>query len=155
MDRVLWDLGITIGIVPFIVEHKGPGYKLIVATQYLGLLSERFRDFKVVVIHDPFEPAEEDIRIHGIWEAKERARTIILNAAAELIRNGWGDGSAEWIRGVIEEAGLGTELQRAILNWDIQVSYPYSYVPKYLLIMPSIPILGPLSISRKTSCSYV
>ena len=145
-----------INMVPHIVEHKHAGsYELVVATPCLDLLSEKFQDFKSVVDYDPFEPAEEDIRIHGIWEAKKRARINTLNNAAEVTRNGWGHGPAEFYRRAIEEAGLTTELERAILNWDIQVSYPHIYLPTYLLITPSIPIPGYLSISRKTSCSFV
>ena len=143
-------------MVPYIVEHTDPGSsKLVVATSCLDLLSERFRNFKLVVDYDPLEPAEEDRLIHRIWEAKKRARINTLNNAAEATRNGWGCGPAECYRSAIGKAGLEAELERAILNWDIQVSYPHIYLPKYLLITVSIPILGSLSISRKPSCSYV
>jgi hypothetical protein len=145
-----------INTVPHIVEHKHAGsYELVVVTPCLDLLSEKFQDFKLVVDYDPFEPAEWDIRIHGIWEAKKRARINTLNNAAEVTRNGWGHGPAECYRRAIGKAGLGTELERAILNWDIQVSCLHIYLPTYLLITPSIPILGYLSTSRKTSCSFV
>lgn len=144
-----------ISMVPHIVEHEDPGsYELVVATPCVDLLSERFHDFKIVVDYDPLEPAEDGIRIHGIWEAKRRARINTLNAA-EATRNGWGYGPAECYRRAIEKAGLGTELDRAILNWDIQVSYQHIYLPTYLLITPSIPILRSLRISRRTSCTLV
>ena len=156
MDRVLGDSGIMINMIPHIVEHKDPGsYELVVATPCVDLLSEKFHNFKIVVDYDPLEPAEDDIRIHGIWEAKRRARINTLNNAAEATRNGWGYGPAECYRRAIGKAGLGTELERAILNWDIQVSYQHIYLPTYLLITPSIPILGSLGISRRTSCTLV
>jgi hypothetical protein len=132
-----------INTVPHIVEHKHAGsYELVVATPCLDLLSENFQDFKLVVDYDPLKPAEEDICIHGIWEAKKRARIITLNNAAEVIRKGWGHGPAECYRRVIGKAGLGIELERAILNWDIQVRYPHIRLPTYLLITLSIPTLG-------------
>ncbi len=125
------------------MEHKHAGsYELVVATPCLDLLCQKFQDFKIVVDYDPFEPAEGDIRIHGICEAKKRARINTLNNAAEVTRKGWGHGPAECYRSAIGKAGLGIELERAILNWDIQVSYPYIYLPTYLLITPSIPTLG-------------
>jgi hypothetical protein len=143
-------------MVPHIVEHKHPGsYELVVATPCLDLLSEKFHDFKLVVDYDPFEPAEEDIHIHGIWEAKRKARINTLNNAAEATRNGWGYGPAECYRSAIGRADIGTELERAILNWDIQVSYSHIYLLRYLMITPSIPILGSFRVSRKTFCSFV
>ncbi len=139
------------------MEHKHAGsYELVVATPCLELLlSENFQDFKLVVDYDLLKPAEEDIRIQGIWEAKNRARINTLNNAVEATRHGWGHGPAECYRKAIGKADIGTELERAILNWDIQVSYLHIYLPTYLLIMPSIPIPAYLSISRKTSCSFV
>ena len=78
-------------MVPHITEHKRPGsYELVVATPCLDLLSEKSHEFKLAADYDPFEPAEEDICIHGIWEAKKRARINTLNNAAEATRNGWG-----------------------------------------------------------------
>lgn len=143
-------------MVPHITEHKHPGsYELVVATPCLDLLSEKSHEFKLAVDYDPFESAEEDICIHGIWETKKRARINTLNNAAEATRNGWGYGPAECYRIAISKAGLETELERAILNWDIQVSYPHIHLPTYLLIMPSIPTLRSLRNSRKTSCSLV
>ncbi len=143
-------------MVPHIVEHKHPGsYRLVVAIPCLDLLSDKFYDFKLVVVDDPFEPTEDDIRIQGIWEAKKRARINTLNDAVDATRKGWSYGVAEWYRKVIEKAGLGTELERAVLNWDIQVSYPHIYLPTYVLITPSILILRSLSISRETSYFFV
>jgi len=64
-----------INIVLYIMEHKHPSsYRLVITIPCLDLLLDEFHDFKLVVDYDPFEPAEEDIRIHGIWEAKKRAR---------------------------------------------------------------------------------
>lgn len=56
-----------INMIPHIMEHKHAGsYKLVVATSYLDVLSEKFQNLKLVVDYDPFEPADEDIRNHGI-----------------------------------------------------------------------------------------
>ncbi|KAL8838294.1 MAG: hypothetical protein Q9170_002191 [Blastenia crenularia] len=123
LDRLLSHSGIIIDMVPHIVQHKhSRSYELVVATSCLHLLSEKFHDFKLVVDYDLSEPAEEDIRIHGIWEAKKRARINILSNAAEATRKGWGCGPAECYRSAIGQAGPGTDLERAILNWDIQHS---------------------------------
>ncbi|KAL8903399.1 MAG: hypothetical protein Q9207_003945 [Kuettlingeria erythrocarpa] len=107
------------------VQLKGTGsYRLVVATPCLEALSSSFRDFELVLNHDPFEPAEEDIRVHGIWEAKRRARTDTLTTAADAIRNGWGAGPAECYRRACENAGLKAALERAILGWDIRNAEP-------------------------------
>ena len=106
------------------MKHEHPGsYELVVDTSCLGLLSEKLHEFKSTVDYDPFEPTQEDVRIHGSSKARERARINTLSNAAEATRNGWGNGPAECYRRTIEKTGLGTKLQRAILNWDIQVSY--------------------------------
>ena len=141
-----------INTVPHIVEHQHAGFYELVATTSLDLFSEKFQDFKLVVDYDPSKPDEEDIRIHGIREAKKRARINTFNNAAEATCNGWGYGLAECYRKVIGKAGLGKQLERAILNWDVQVSCSYFYLPTYLLITPSVPFLESLSFSRKISC---
>ncbi|KAL9045619.1 MAG: hypothetical protein Q9214_001366 [Letrouitia sp. 1 TL-2023] len=99
-------------------------FELTVATPCLDLLSKISHDFELVVDYDPFEPAEEAIRIHGTWEAKKRARITTLDNAVEATCNGWGYRPAECYRSAFSKAGLGTELERAILNWDIQHSDP-------------------------------
>lgn len=130
-------------MVPYIVEHKDSGsYSLVVVTRCLDLLLGRFPAFKLNVDYDPFEPAQNDIRIHGIWEAKKRVQINTLIIAAEATRDSWGYGPADCFRSVIRKAGLETELERAILNWDIQVSYPHIHLLTYLLITPSIPTFG-------------
>lgn len=66
-------------MVPHITEHKHAGsYELVITTPYLDLLSEKSHEFKLAVDYDQFEPAEEDIFIHGTWEAKKRARINTL-----------------------------------------------------------------------------
>ncbi|KAL2039392.1 hypothetical protein N7G274_007664 [Stereocaulon virgatum] len=77
-----------------------------------------------VVDHDPFEPAETHIRIHGLYEANKRAQVSSLNDAVEAMRNGWESGPAECYRNTTEKVRLGTALERSILNWDIQQSNP-------------------------------
>ena len=128
LDQVIQDSGITINMVPYIVKNENQrSYELVVAIPCLDLLSKIPRDFRLVVNYDPFEPAVEDIRIHGIWEAKNRARVSTLNNAAEAIRKGWGYGPGECYRNVIGKAGLVIAFEKAILSWDIQVIYMHTY----------------------------
>lgn len=156
LDKVLLDLNITVNMVPSIVEHEAPGsYELVVAEPCLGLLSSNLHGFKLAVGYDPFAPAEDDIRIHGIVEAKKRARVRSLSNAAKAIRKGWRPGAEECYRDATRKVGLETALERAILNWDIQVSYPHIVSPAHLLIPPRKPNLKSLSVLRETSCSSV
>ena len=128
LDQVIQDSGITINMVPYIVKNENQrSYELVVAIPCLDLLSKVPPNFKLGVNYDPFEPAVEDIRIHGIWEAKNRARVSTLNNAAEAIRNGWGYGPGECYRNAIGKAGLVMALEKAILNWDFQVTYLHIY----------------------------
>ena len=84
-------------MVPHILEYKRPGsYELDVATPSLHFLSEKFHDFSLVEDYDPFEPADKDVRAHGIWEAKRRTQTNTLNNVAEATRNEWGYGPVDW-----------------------------------------------------------
>ena len=113
LDLVLSNSGIIIDMVPNIVELKDHGsYELVAATSCLDLLSEKFHDFKLVADYDPFEPTEDGIRIHGICEAKKRARVNSLNNAVKAIRNGWGRGPVECYRNATGKAGLGTALEK-------------------------------------------
>lgn len=154
MDRIFQDAGITVNMVPFIVKHKHPGsYELVAVKSCLSFLSERFPDFQLIFDYNSFMPTEKNVSVHGIWEAKNRARINTLNNAAEAIRSGWGHGPAKCYRSTIEKAGLGTELERAILSWDIQVS-DTPPLSTYLLIMPSILILRFLSNSLKICYSF-
>ena len=139
-----------------IVEHKhAESYELVVATSCLDLLSQKFQNFKLVVDYDPFESAEKNIRIHEIWEIKKRARINIFDNAAKVIRNEWEHESTKCYRKIIEKIDLETELERAILNWDIQVRYSHIHLSIYLLITFSIQILESLRISRKISYTLV
>ncbi|KAL9101910.1 MAG: hypothetical protein Q9163_002876 [Psora crenata] len=106
---------------PVVKRPKGWGKKQLHYWENEG-------DFKIVVDYDPFEPAEGDIYVHGIWEAKKRAQINIFNNAAEVTRNGWGYRPAECYRRAIGKAGLGIELERAILNWDILIVHLVSYL---------------------------
>lgn len=109
-----------INTVSHIVKHKhAESYELIVTTSCLNVLSEKFQNFKIVVNCDSFEPAEKNICIHRIWEAKKRAQINTLNNAAEVICNRWEHESAECYWRAIEKTDLRIELERAILNWDI------------------------------------
>lgn len=154
LDRFLRESGITIDMVPHLVELKHTrSYRLVVATPCLEALA-RFNDFELVLDHDPFEPAEEDVCLYGIWEAEKRARMNTLTIGAEAIRNGWGCGPAECYRKVSEDAGLRIALERAILNWDIQVRYPHIHLPPYMLRTSRMPTLGSSRVSRKTSFTF-
>ena len=143
-----------INTVPHVVEHKHAGFYELVATTSLDLFSEKIQDFKSVVDYDPSKPDEEDIHIHGIREAKKGARINTFNNAAEATCNGWGYGPAVCYRNVIEKAGLGKQLERAALDWDVQLIYSYFYLPTYELRTPSVPFLEFLNFSRKISCFF-
>ena len=123
LDQTLSSSGITVELVPNIVEHKDQGsYELVANPSCLHLLSRSYPTFKVINDYDPFRPAEADIRIHGLEEAKKRARVSSLNNAVEAIRSGWGDGPAECYQNAARKAGLESALESSILNWDIRVS---------------------------------
>ncbi|KAL2042895.1 hypothetical protein N7G274_004655 [Stereocaulon virgatum] len=125
LDQTLSSSSITVELVPNIVEHKDQGsYELVATTSCLHLLSRSYPTFKVIKDYDPFKPAEADIRIHVLEEAKKRARVSPLNDAVEAIRNGWGDGPAECYQNAARKAGLESALESSILNWDIKQSNP-------------------------------
>ena len=66
LNRIFQDSGITPNMIPHIVDLKDSrSYDLIVAAPYLDPFIKRFRDFKLIISHDPLESAENDIRIHG------------------------------------------------------------------------------------------
>ena len=140
IDEFLSKSGMSVNVVQHMANQTHPGsYEFAVATNCLDLLSKMSHGFKIEVGYDPFEPAEEDIRIFGTSEAIKKAQINTLNNAAEAICNGWGHGPAKCYRMIINEAGLDLELERAIVSWKIQVIYPHDHLQTYLLIMPSIP----------------
>lgn len=118
-------------------------------------LSTRLQGFELATSYDPFAPAENDIHIHGIVEAKRRARVNSIANAVEAIRKGWGRGPEECYRSVIAKAGLETALERAIMDWDIQVSHWQSMFLVHLLMFPRKPIHRFSSVSLKNFCSLV
>ncbi len=122
-DQFLLEAGITINMVPFIEQHDPCSYILIIATPCLNLLSETFYGSKLIIDYNPLEPSEEDKLIHGIWKAEEKARNFTLGIAVQATRMRWGDGPVEYFQVIIRKAGLELEFERAILNWDIQVSF--------------------------------
>lgn len=70
------------------MEYKYLGfYKLVIVILCFDLLLKKFYNFKLVVDYDSFELAEEDVRIHGIWEVKKKVRINIFNNAAKATRN--------------------------------------------------------------------
>ena len=124
LDQKLCSLGITVSMVPNIVEHQEQGSYELVATELgVRLLLLCYPDFKAITDYDPFEPAEAAIRIHGLEGAKQRARVSSLNNAVEAILNGWGDGPAECYQDAARNAGLESALESLILSWDIKVSF--------------------------------
>jgi len=141
-------------MVPNIEKRKdGRSYRLVVAISCLDLLSKIFND-KLINPCNPFMPAEDDVRLYGTYEATKRARADSLFTAVQAIRVGREYGSAEYNRDITMEAGLGTALERAILNWDIQVSLPYLFLLAYLLISPSILALRSAGGSPETSFAF-
>ena len=130
LDQTLSCSGITVELVPNIVEHKDQGsYELVATTSCLHMLSRSYPTFKVISDYDPFKPAEADIHIHGLEEAKKKARASSLNNAVEAIRNGWGDGPAKCYQNAARKSGLASALESSILNRDIKVSFRDNYIP--------------------------
>ncbi len=109
----------------------------------------------MVVDYDLFESTNENIRNHEIWKTNKRAQINTFDNAAKATRNEWGHKLAECYRIAICKVGFEIKLERAILNWDIQVSYLYTHLATNLLITPSILILESGRISRKISCYFV
>ena len=143
LDRRLSSSGITVDMVPNIENHKHHGsFELVAVTRYLPRISKGLHEFQLEVDYNPSQPAEADVRIHGIIEAKRRAQVGFLSNAVKAIRSGWGTGPEQCYRDAARSSGLGAALERAILNWDIQVSYLHIYLSAYLLRTSSIPILG-------------
>ena len=153
IESALLGSGIIISMAPYIAEHKDHKYELFVAQSCVELLSTRLQGFILDINHDPFAPAEDDVRIHGTVEAKRRARVNSLANSVEAIREGWGRGPEECYRNAVVKAGLETALERAILEWDIQVSHWHTCLKVHLLMSPRKPIRMFLMVSRKTSCS--
>lgn len=56
------------------------------------------------------------------FERPRKELKSTLNTAANTDHNGWGHEEADCYQSAISKADLRTELERAILNWDIQVS---------------------------------
>ncbi|KAI4161737.1 MAG: hypothetical protein L6R39_000030 [Caloplaca ligustica] len=100
LDRFVSASGITIDMVPHIAK--------------LGILGLTHSSLLHHVKYNPLEPAGGAVRVHDILEAKEKARTDIVNIAAEAICDSWGTGPTECYRQAIKKAGLETELERAI-----------------------------------------
>ena len=123
LDKALSRSGITVNMVPNIAHKDRASYELVVAASRLHLLSRSYPTFILIADYDPFKPAEADIRIHGLEEAKKKARVSSLNNAVEAIRNGWGDGPAECYQNAARKAGLESALESSILHWDIKVSF--------------------------------
>jgi len=61
--------GITIFIAPNVAELKDHNYELVVAHSCVQLLSNRLQGFILATDYDPFTPAKDDVRIHGVVEA--------------------------------------------------------------------------------------
>lgn len=104
LNQIFQNSGITIKMVQYIMEHKDQEfYALFVGTRCLVLPLERFSAFKSTVDYDPFEPAQNNIRIHWIWEAKKRVQIKTLIIATEATCDGWGYEPADCFRSVIEK----------------------------------------------------
>lgn len=122
LDEALADSCIHINMIPNIVKDRKYGsYELVVAISCIEKLLRRFPDFTLIVNHDPFEPAEEEIRKYGICAAEKRARVNVLSNAAEAIRKKWGGEPAVCYRDAVLKVCSKTELENAVLEWDIEV----------------------------------
>ncbi len=126
-------------------------YELVVAVSCLSAFLKDRRGFRLNSHYNPTEPAEGD----GTPEAKRRAQTGFLHNAVKAIRGGKGPGPEVCYRDAARLDGLKVALERAILVWDILVRHPHIDPPTYLLMIFRSPILRSLSVSHKTSHSFV
>lgn len=109
-------------MIPNIVAHKTCGsWETVIATPALELVSEKLPDFQLIIHYNPFEPSEDEIYIHGTYEATRRARTRSLSNAVKTIHRGWGAGALGCYLDAAKKVGLESVLERAILNRNIQV----------------------------------
>ena len=124
IESALSGSGITTSMVPNVAEHKNRnGYELVAVQSYVELLSTRLQGFTLIADYDPFAPADDVERIHGIAEARKRARDNTFAIAKEAKRRRWTPGSEECYRRVFAKAGLERNFDEEVLNRDIQVSY--------------------------------
>lgn len=129
LDRFLTNSGIMINMVPHIVQHKRAGsYELVVATPCLDFLSEKFRNFQLVVGYDPFEPPRRIYVIMGFGRPREELETTRSTPLRKRPA----------IDEIMDRQNVIEKLfgRRKGLKRDIQVSYSHNYLPTYLLIMP-------------------
>lgn len=149
-DLLLSSLGITVSKVPNIAEREEQRlYELVAAQSGVARLSTRPHLFNLVTNYDPFAPTANDISTYGFVEAKKKTLIESLNIAVEAIHEGWGPGPGECYRVAFVKTPLEPALQGALLNWDIQVSYPYMISSIEVLILPRKPIPRSVSSLRK------
>lgn len=103
-------------MISYVVEQHSRSYELVINTLCLGLLLQKFHNFKLIVDYDSFKPTEEDVHIHEIRKVMKRARINTLSSAAKATRSGCEYESTECYRSIIKKADLETKLERAILN---------------------------------------
>ena len=87
------------------------------------MLSTRFQKFILITDYDPFATADDVQRIHGIVEARKRARDNIFAIAKKAKRRKQTPGSKECYRKVFAKANLEREFDEEVLDRDIQISY--------------------------------
>ncbi|KAI4276143.1 MAG: hypothetical protein L6R35_006227 [Caloplaca aegaea] len=76
--------------------------------------------FTLIADYDPFASADDIERIHGILQARKRARDNTFAIAKKARRRRWTPGSEECYRKVFAKAGLEREFDEEVVNRDIQ-----------------------------------
>ena len=124
IESALIGSGITTSMAPNITERKNrEKYDIVAVQSCVKMLSTRLQGFTLIADYDPFAPADDVQRIHGIVEARKRARDNTFAIAKKAKRRKWTPGSKECYRKVFAKAGLERDFDEEILDRDIQVSY--------------------------------
>ncbi len=124
IESALIGSGITTSMASNITEHKNrEKYDLVAVQSCVEMLSTRLQGFTLIADYDPFAPADDVQRIHGIVEARKRARDNTFAIAKKAKCSKWTPGSKECYRKVFAKAGLEPEFDEEVLDRDIQVSY--------------------------------
>ena len=145
IESALVGAGITTSVAPNIAEHKNRDkYELAVVQSCVELLSTRLQGFTLIADYNPLVPADDAIRIHGIAEARKRARDTAFAIAKQAKREKWTPRSEALYREIFVKAGLEREFDEEVLNRDIQVSYPQDSCILRLLILTREPTPGRL-----------
>lgn len=115
--QIKWQPGIY-------VTDKSDGdgfYEVVVHPLYLPWLSDH--GFELNLNYNPTKPRDKKKSAYGTEEATRRACDYFLNNAVTVIHSGCGPGLEKCYRDVALKYGLEIPLERAILSYDILVSF--------------------------------